>query len=111
MSRFKLPEQDPEQAHKSVDEQALQRFAAGAETHAADEQAPPWESHDPKAAPRHNATVRMNDYHLAMMRYLAAELDTSQQKILRRILLPAIEQRARAMFEQKGSPSDQGLDQ
>jgi hypothetical protein len=38
----------------------------------------PWEEHDPKAPPRHNVSVRLNDYHLAMLQYVA--MDTASRR-------------------------------
>jgi hypothetical protein len=40
--------------------------------------------------PRHNVSVRLNDYQLEILRYLAQQADVSQQKVLNRILIPAL---------------------
>jgi len=94
MSRFSLPAQKDE---PKVDPDALREFAAGAKEHRTKQEPPPWESHDPKALPRHNVSVRLNDYQLAMLRYLAQKGDVSQQKGLNRILIPAIEEQAKEL--------------
>jgi hypothetical protein len=41
--------------------------------------------------------VRLNDYQHELLRFLAARADVSQQKILNRILIPALEQQAQQM--------------
>jgi hypothetical protein len=94
MRRFSLPAQKDE---PTVDPDALRAFAAGAKEHSTKKEPPPWESHDPDAMPRHNVSVRLNDYQLAMVRYLAECRDISQQKVLNRILIPAIEEQAKEL--------------
>ena len=98
MSRFKLPGADND-LPPAVDPDALRQFAEGAKEHRTDQEPPPWEAFDPTAVPKHNASVRLNDYQLAMLRYLAGRSDVSQQKILNRILIPALEQQAKAVAE------------
>jgi len=90
MNRFSLPKDEG----KRVDPTDLREFASGAKEHRTNQGPPPWEKHDPEAVPRHNVSVRLNDYHLEMLRYLAKDADTSQQKIMKKILLPAIEEAA-----------------
>lgn len=87
MSKFSLPTDD----EPKVDHDALRAFAAGAKEHRADEPLP-WEPHDPEAVPRHNVSVRLNDYQLEQLRWLAKRQDVSQQKILKRIVIPAFEE-------------------
>jgi len=94
MSRFSLPKDE----EPKVDPDALRQFAAGAKEHRTDEEPPPWEKHDPKALPRHNVSVRLNDYQIEMLRYLATRSDVSQQKVLHRILIPAIEEQAKEFY-------------
>lgn len=96
MSRFRLPADHDEHP---VDPDALRAFAAGAKEHRLTTEPPPWEGHDPQALPRHNVSVRLNDYHIAMLRFLAQHADVSQQKILNRILVPAIEQQVKDLTE------------
>ena len=90
MSRFSLPKDE----EVGVDTDALRKFASGAKEHRTKQVPPPWEQHDPTELPKYNVSVRLNDYHLEMLRYLAQFEDRSQQKILRDILLPAIEEKA-----------------
>lgn len=86
----------------AVDPQALEAFAAGArERRGAEEEPPPWEGQDPEALPRYNVSIRLNDYHMAMLRYLAQTLDISQQKLLRGCVLPAVEVKAKEVFEER----------
>lgn len=87
MSKFSLPKNE----EPKVDPDALRAFAAGAKEHRAKEPLP-WEGLDPDAVPRHNVSVRLNDYQLEQLRWLAKKVDVSQQKILKRILIPAIEE-------------------
>jgi hypothetical protein len=89
---FKLP---APQEQPKVDPDALRQFAAGAKDHRTDQEPPPWEAHDPKALPRHNVSVRLNDYQLEVLRYLAQQADVSQQKVLNRILIPALLERVK----------------
>lgn len=96
MSRFRLPA-DPDE--HPVDPDALRAFAAGAKEHRVTTEPPPWEGLDPQALPRHNVSVRLNDYQIEMLRFLAKHADLSQQKVLNRILIPAIEQQAKELTE------------
>ena len=43
--------------------------------------------------------MRLNDYQLAMLRFVAERTDVSQQKVLNRILIPAIEDQATKLYE------------
>ena len=97
MSHFSFPKEKDEEP--KVDPDALRAFAAGAKEHRADREPPPWELHLSDELPRHNVSVRLNDYQLEMLRYLAKKSDVSQQKILNRILVPAIEEQAKELYE------------
>ena len=88
MNKFSLPKDN----ETNVDPDALRAFAAGAKEHKAGEPMP-WESHDPEAAPRYNVSVRLNDYQLEQLRWLARQEDVSQQKILKRILIPILQEK------------------
>jgi hypothetical protein len=92
MSQFSLPGADQEPP--AVDPNALRQFAAGAKDHRTD-QPLPWEAHDPNGPPKHNVSVRLNDYQLAMLRFLSEQADISQQKVINRILVPALEQQVK----------------
>jgi hypothetical protein len=96
MSRFRLPADTDEHP---VDPDALRAFAAGAKEHRTAQEPPPWEGHDPAALPRHNVSVRLNDYQIEILRFLARRSDTSQQKVLNRILIPALEEQAKEFAE------------
>ncbi len=88
--RFSLPiDKEPE-----VDLDALREFAAGAKDHRTQAEPLPWAAHDPAALPKYSVAIRLNDYHMAMLRYLAEKEDRSQQKILRSLLLPGLETKA-----------------
>lgn len=79
-----------------VDLAALAAFAAGARQPLGpllDPDTPPWAGHDPKAPATLTLSLRVNAYHLALIRHLAEREDLSQNKLLRRILLPEIEAR------------------
>jgi hypothetical protein len=89
-SKFTFPtsrKERDEEPDVQVDPGKLQAFAAGARDRPGQR---PWEEHDPKAPPRHNVSVRLNDYYLAMLQYVAEAMDTSQQKVLRKQLIPRI---------------------
>ena len=91
MSRFTLP---TDQKEPEVDPDALREFAAGAKEHRTKAEPPPWEQFDPTELPKYSVSIRLNDYHMAMLRHLAEQEDRSQQKILRAILLPGLEKKA-----------------
>jgi hypothetical protein len=93
MSRFSLPTETNE---PKVDPDALREFAAGAKERRTKQEPPPWAAFDPEALPKYSVSIRLNDYHMAMLRHLAEEEDRSQQKILRSILLPALEEKVGA---------------
>jgi len=107
-SKFTLPTKKgggAKQDTPEVDPTILQAFAAGAREKSLDipgETAnPPWGQFDPKAVPKHNVSVRLNDYHLEMLRYLSEALDNSQQRILRKHLIPIIEKLAKEEFSKQ----------
>ena len=90
-----IPVMEPE-----IDPAALEAFAAGArERQVTDGEWPPWERFDPSDKPRYNVAIRLNDYQLAMLRYLAEVRDTSQHKLLQKHLIPILKQLALEEFE------------
>jgi len=100
--RLKGHEGEGETEEVAVDPLVLEAFAAGARARRGmEDEPPPWEGHDPEAVSRYNVTIRVNDYHMAMLRYLAGILDTSQQKLLRGCVLPAVEVKAKEVFEER----------
>jgi len=87
----------PGGASPEVDLAALEAFAAGARASLeplADPDTPPWAGYDRHAPAKITLSIRVNDYHLAMIRHLAEQGDTTQNRLLRRLLLPEIEARA-----------------
>ena len=56
--------------------------------------AQPWETLDKKAVPRTTFNLRLNDYQLTLLRWLAEQRDESMQKLAKRLLIPALEQLA-----------------
>lgn len=53
-----------------------------------------WSCFDRHAPAKVTLSIRVNDYHLAMIRHLTDTQDTTQNLLLRRLLLPEIEQLA-----------------
>ena len=106
MSRFTLPNKKEESKElvPKVDVAALNAFAAGARDKALElEQAErPWAKFKPTDPAKYNVSVRLNDHHLEMLRYLAAVQDTTQQRILRKHLVPIIERLAEEAFAKGG---------
>jgi hypothetical protein len=96
---FPKPQKDAEPELK-VNPGELQAFAAGARDRLGQR---PWDEHDPKAPPRHNVSVRLNDYHLAMLQYVAETMDTSQQRVLRKQLIPTIETMAEEAYAKQST--------
>lgn len=107
MSKFSLyAPKAAESAEPEIDLSALEAFAAGAREHrGAEHEEPPWTSFDPSAKPRYSVSIRLNDYHLKMLQYLAEAQETSQQKILAKQLMPALQKMALAEYEaQRNKP-------
>jgi hypothetical protein len=103
MSKFTLPlkREEKKESVPAVDLAALEAFAAGAREKSLEVEPAerPWDRFSPAEPPKYNVSVRLNDYHLEMLRYLSEELDTSQQRILRKQLIPVIERLAEETFE------------
>ncbi len=51
--------------------------------------------HDPAAKPTTGLNLRLNDYQIELIRQLAAREERSMQQVIRRTLIPAIEQALR----------------
>jgi hypothetical protein len=99
MAKFTL-HNPPPLVEPEIDPAALEAFAAGAkQRRVADGELPPWERFDPGDKPRYNVAIRLNDYQLAMLRYLAEARDTSQHKLLQKHLIPILKQLALEEFE------------
>ena len=101
MAKFTLHQPNSTPAlEPEIDPAALEAFAAGArERRVAEGELPPWERFDPSDKPRYNVAIRLNDYQLTMLRYLAEARDTSQHKLLQKHLIPILKQLALEEFE------------
>lgn len=100
MAKFSLKPNPTPTVEPEIDPTALEAFAAGArERRVTEGELPPWERFDPSDKPRYNVAIRLNDYQLAMLRYLAEARDTSQHKLLQRHLMPILKQLALEEFE------------
>ena len=51
----------------------------------------PWQAFEKKAVPRTTFNLRLNDYELTLLRWLAAQREESMQKVAKRVLIPALE--------------------
>jgi len=91
MTDFSIPDQQTPADQPAVDPARLQNFAAGASDHSLETM--PWDSLDPKDKPTINVSIRMNAYEIAILRHLVEQADTSQSKLLRRIVIPAMADR------------------
>ena len=99
MAKFSLNPNPTPTIEPDIDPAALEAFAAGARNRGIPETAaPPWGRFDPSEKPRYNVAIRLNDYQLAMLRYLAEARDTSQHKLLQRHLMPILTQLALEQF-------------
>lgn len=107
MSKFSFPKKKGSpQILPEVDAASLEAFVAGARDRSLDLPAErPWSRFDPKERPGHNVSIRLNGYHLEMLRYLAGEMDVSQQKILRKHLIPIMERLAESRFNESQGKS------
>lgn len=74
--------------------EGLKAFAAGATVRSVEKPTKPWEEFDPNAPATKGMNLRLNDYELALLRYVAADEDRSAQKTLRRLVLEALEEKA-----------------
>ena len=98
MNGFSLPTEQQDQPQstklaKPVDPDQLRAFTAGAATHSGDSPMP-WEQFDPTDKPKHNVSIRVNDYHLELLRYASQVADQSQGKVLRELVIPELEKLA-----------------
>ena len=89
-----------------IEPEGLADFAAGAEARAPLKQvkAPSGKSRsqasgvdgmDPDAKPTKGLNLRLNEYELALLHKVAESEDRSVQKVIKRILLPALEKAAK----------------
>lgn len=68
-----------------------QTFIAGAER---EDPQRPWETWDKKAVPHMTFNLRLNDYELTLLRWLAEQRDESMQRVAKRQLIPVLEKLA-----------------
>lgn len=56
-----------------------------------------WLLHDPRAAPSHAITLRLNDYQIELLRAIVSATTprVSQQSVIKQILVPGLEKAAR----------------
>lgn len=107
MSKFSLPIKKSESKDNSdndIDLSALEAFAAGAKEkniNITERKELPWDRFSPEDPPRYNVSVRLNDFHLEMLRYIAKEQDTTQQRVLRKHLIPVIQKLAEDLISNK----------
>ncbi len=85
-SGFQLPadNQVPE-----IDPERLSAFSQGAKDRATE--TAPWRGLDPKAKPTSGINLRLNDYQLALIRFVAEQEERSQQQVIKRVLVPGLE--------------------
>lgn len=73
------------------DEQQVAHFVAGASKREPTTKAKPWEALDPKAKPTIGLNLRLNEYQMTLLRYVAETEDRSIQQTIKRLLIPAAE--------------------
>ena len=104
MRKFRLPTDD-QPLVPEVDRKKLDEFANGARERIGQEPKPrpttPWSQFDSDAKPTNGVNLRLNDYQLTLLRYVAKHEDRSQQQILRRHLIPLLEKMAQEIYEKK----------
>jgi hypothetical protein len=74
---------------------SVDAFIAAANEPSAPSGQRPWEGLDKKAVPRTTFNLRLNDYELALLRWLAERREESMQKVAKRTLIPVLEQLVR----------------
>ncbi len=66
----------------------------------------PWDEHDPKADPSRGLNVRLNDFELELVRYLSKVEDRSMQKVIRRLIIPAVRAEVSKRLKEEGNKQD-----
>ena len=96
--RFQLPKENKVSA---VDPEKVAAFVQGT----LHEGSPnlPWGSLDPKAKPTSGINLRLNEYQLALLRFVAEHADRSQQQVIKRMLVPSLEARAQEIVDDQTS--------
>ena len=96
--RFQLPKENKVSA---VDPEKVAAFVQG--THREGSPDLPWGSLDPKAKPTSGINLRLNEYQLALLRFVAEHEDRSQQQVTKRMLVPSLEARAQEIVDDQTS--------
>ena len=61
----------------------------------------PWVGLNPKAKPTSGINLRLNEYQLALLRFVAKHEDRSQQRVTKRMLIPALEARVQEIADEQ----------
>ena len=96
--RFQLPKENKVSA---VAPEKVAAFVQGT-LHDGDSELP-WVGLDPKDKPTSGINLRLNEYQLALLRFVAKHEDRSQQQVTKRMLVPALEARAQEIAEDQTS--------
>jgi len=75
-----------------IDKTIVQQFSQDINSRNIQDDNYPWKQLDANQSPIHGINLRLNDYELALIRFLAKSEDRSQQKIIRKLLIPALEE-------------------
>ena len=96
--RFQLPKENKVSA---VDPEKVAAFVQGTLHEGSPDL--PWGSLDPKAKPTSGINLRLNEYQLALLRFVAEHEDRSQQQVTKRMLVPYLEARAQEIVDDQTS--------
>ena len=96
--RFQLPKENKVSA---VDPEKVAAFVRGTLRGGSPDL--PWGSLDPKAKPTSGINLRLNEYQLALLRFVAEHEDRSQQQVTKRMLVPSLEARAQEIVDDQTS--------
>ena len=96
--RFQLPKENKVSA---VDPEKVAAFVQG--TLRGESLDLPWGGLDPKAKPTSGINLRLNEYQLALLRFVAKHEDRSQQQVTKRMLVPSLEARAQEIVDDQTS--------
>ena len=78
----------------SVDSEKVKAFTKGASDKIVEQDSInyPWLKFDPKAKPTSGINLRLNNYQLSLIRFIAEREDRSQQYIIKKILVEGLEE-------------------
>ena len=96
--RFQLPK---ENTVSEVDPEKVTAFVQGTLHEGSPDL--PWGGLDPKAKPTSGINLRLNEYQLALLRFVAKHEDRSQQQVTKRMLVPSLEARAQEIVDDQTS--------